>query len=210
MKRKNIQTLVIELDESTEESIDEGGDLNSSDIVCTYQEDSSFIIDTEQCEEQENSAFMSSEAGSTLNMSNICSHLTPEVKKTKKGPACFNCQGEHQLIECTEPRDNRRISRNRSSFRSNQGGPRIHEQLDSTKKSFVPGVISDSLREALGLRKNEMPEWIFRMRVKGFIDGYPPAYLKRAVEKSTLEFFATDQVAGVDDVKAWRRLTLIK
>lgn len=53
-------------------------------------------------------------------------------------------------------------------------------------------MISHSLREALGIRERDIPEWIFRMRKKGFIYGYPPAYLKRAVEKTTLTFVTED------------------
>lgn len=42
---------------------------------------------------------------------------------------------------------------------------------------FRTGEISDALREALGIGPNDIPEWIYRMRRKGFIDGYPPGYL---------------------------------
>lgn len=42
-----------------------------------------------------------------------------------------------------------------------------------------PGVISKELRDALGIGDNDIPEWIYRMRKLGFIDGYPPAYLKQ-------------------------------
>lgn len=46
---------------------------------------------------------------------------------------------------------------------------------------FRPGRISDSLREALGIGRYDIPEWIYRMRDKGFIDGYPPGYLAEVI-----------------------------
>ncbi|KAI1702701.1 PSP domain-containing protein [Ditylenchus destructor] len=69
--------------------------------------------------------------------------------------------------------------------------PRLHEQLEGGT-SFKPGVVSDSLREALGLGPRDIPEWIYRMRKKGFIEGYPPAYLKRAIQKNILNFVVSD------------------
>ncbi|KAI1691359.1 PSP domain-containing protein [Ditylenchus destructor] len=69
--------------------------------------------------------------------------------------------------------------------------PRLHEQLENGI-TFKPGVVSDSLREALGLGPRDIPEWIYRMRKKGIIEGYPPAYLKRATEKSVLNFVVSD------------------
>lgn len=40
----------------------------------------------------------------------------------------------------------------------------------------MPGQISDKLKDALGLRKNELPLHIYRMRLLG----YPPAWLEEA------------------------------
>jgi len=93
------------------------------------------------------------------------------------------------LSACTEKRDMRRIARNRNSFRGSYENnmTRFHEQ-DSSGDSR-PGVISRELRKALGIGPRDIPEWIFRMRKKGFVNGYPPAYLKRAVERHTIPFF---------------------
>ncbi|KAI1710596.1 PSP domain-containing protein [Ditylenchus destructor] len=146
-----------------------GGSRSSSPIECTFQQNDMFMIDTEACEEHENEAFVEINTEQDLDISNVCSHFTPEPekKKAKRGPQCFNCAGDHQMNECPEPRDNRRISQNRNNFRrSFQAGPRLHEQLENGT-SFKPGVVSDSLREALGLGPRDIPEWIYRMRKKG-------------------------------------------
>lgn len=44
------------------------------------------------------------------------------------------------------------------------------------ESSFKPGVVSDELRSALGLHRDKLPIWIYRMRVLG----YPPGWLKVA------------------------------
>lgn len=51
---------------------------------------------------------------------------------------------------------------------------------------LAPGKISDKLREALDLRKNELPPYIYQMRVLG----YPPGWLEEAkVVYSNLDLF---------------------
>ncbi|VDK22417.1 unnamed protein product, partial [Anisakis simplex] len=65
-----------------------------------------------------------------------------------------------------------------------------------TMNSAWPGHLSDELRKALSLGANDIPEWIYRMRRLGFIDGYPPAYLKQAIdsnENTLLEFYLDDE-----------------
>ncbi|VDN28676.1 unnamed protein product [Gongylonema pulchrum] len=47
---------------------------------------------------------------------------------------------------------------------------------------FRPGYVSDSLRDALGIGKHDIPEWIYRMRQKGFVEGYPPGYLDQVTQ----------------------------
>lgn len=40
----------------------------------------------------------------------------------------------------------------------------------------IPGMPSQKLREAMGLEDNQLPEYIYRMRVLG----YPPGWLEEA------------------------------
>ncbi|RWS10975.1 PSP domain containing protein-like protein, partial [Dinothrombium tinctorium] len=52
--------------------------------------------------------------------------------------------------------------------------------------NFKAGVISDELREALGLESDRCPIWIYRMRVFG----YPPGFLRKArISNSTISMF---------------------
>ena len=51
-----------------------------------------------------------------------------------------------------------------------------------------PGKVSDELRGALGLAKNELPIWIYRMRALG----YPPGWLNKAIV-DTSDIFDTDK-----------------
>lgn len=54
---------------------------------------------------------------------------------------------------------------------------------------LTPGKISNKLREALGLNKNQLPPYIYQMRVLG----YPPGWLEEAkFVYSNLELFDTD------------------
>lgn len=47
---------------------------------------------------------------------------------------------------------------------------------DQKYSHLTPGNISDGLREALGLRKNQLPPFIYHMRLLG----YPPGWLEEA------------------------------
>lgn len=97
-----------------------------------------------------------------------------------------------------------RIRRAKSAYRQQRGGgssggvTRIHQQENGGDNGgdnggrFRPAVLSNTLRGALDIDPHDIPEWVYRMRLRGFIDGYPPAYLKRAVERSILPFFVGD------------------
>lgn len=57
---------------------------------------------------------------------------------------------------------------------------------DQKYADFKPGKISINLKEALGLRNNELPPYIYRMRVLG----YPPGWVEEAFEsQSELSLF---------------------
>jgi hypothetical protein len=60
-----------------------------------------------------------------------------------------------------------------------EGSGRFHANA-TAEEEIKPGRISAKLRQALGIGERELPEWIYRMRNLGFIEGYPPAYRKRS------------------------------
>uniref|UniRef100_A0A146MBS3 Zinc finger CCHC domain-containing protein 8 n=1 Tax=Lygus hesperus TaxID=30085 RepID=A0A146MBS3_LYGHE len=101
---------------------------------------------------------------------------------------CFNCgTGIHNMSECPEKRDSSAVSRNRAAFmyqRQQQPGlsnsrefKRYHIEIEGVLRGeAAPGVISDELREAMGLKRNQLPPYIYKMRVMG----YPPGWLEEA------------------------------
>ena len=58
---------------------------------------------------------------------------------------------------------------------------RYHEDEPQKFGHLTPGLPSDKLREALGLRKDEAPKYIYLMRELG----YPPGWLKHAEIQSS-------------------------
>uniref|UniRef100_A0A0B6ZSI6 CCHC-type domain-containing protein n=2 Tax=Arion vulgaris TaxID=1028688 RepID=A0A0B6ZSI6_9EUPU len=113
----------------------------------------------------------------------------PSSKRQK--PACWNCGEEnHAVSECKQPRNAAKIASNRREFlalqQQNQGsfepkfiGPsRYHldPELASEFLKFKPGVISEALRQALGLTQDQLPQHIYKMR----LFGYPPGWLAGA------------------------------
>ncbi|KAE9420025.1 hypothetical protein Angca_005719, partial [Angiostrongylus cantonensis] len=109
---------------------------------------------------------------------------------------CFNCDGDHHFNECPEPKDMKRIRMRQNELRNKNNFSRYHDDAGSSEKKFHAGRISDELRNALGIGKHDIPEYIYRMRRMGFIDGYPPGHLKKAIEQdessSTLQFHMLD------------------
>uniref|UniRef100_A0A915PIE9 PSP proline-rich domain-containing protein n=1 Tax=Setaria digitata TaxID=48799 RepID=A0A915PIE9_9BILA len=145
-----------------------------------------------------------------------------EKKESLFKVSCFNCGGEHTLQQCDIPLNQRRIAVNRAAHFNNKRSAqeRYTTAVDTVltgKYDIRPGEISDALREALGIGPNDIPEWIYRMRRKGFIDGYPPGYLTEALdqssgEESLLEFHTDDKTLGTprsrEKDKKQRRFTV--
>ncbi|XP_063966158.1 zinc finger CCHC domain-containing protein 8-like [Lytechinus pictus] len=114
--------------------------------------------------------------------------------------SCFNCGNEkHSLRECPVPRDLVRISQNKKLFMDQMSsspantisGRRYHKEGETKEtedrfKTFKPGVLSDALRQALGLSSNQLPPYIYGMRRLG----YPPGhYMDAQVHKSDLKVY---------------------
>ena len=110
-----------------------------------------------------------------------------DVFKTKKTNSYFNCgEAGHSIRECTKPHNAKRIKNaKRECFKVE----RYHVDVEQRFAHLKPGCLSDKLREALGLRKGELPFFFYRMRVLG----YPPGWLEDAkVEHSGINLFNSD------------------
>lgn len=96
---------------------------------------------------------------------------------------CFNCDQNHNLRDCPEPRNMNKIRRARNDF--NRRELRYHDDEDQFS-SLVPGALSDDLKQALSISGNEIPLHVYKMR----LHGYPPAWLEEAkVQNSGLALF---------------------
>ncbi|CAH1251347.1 ZCCHC8 [Branchiostoma lanceolatum] len=111
-----------------------------------------------------------------------------KVGKKKDKPTCFNCAGDHQLRECTQPRDLAKISQNRKLFMEKfsssprtPSGNRYHVNLDPKFAKFKPGVVSQDLRKAMGVNSHQLPPYVYQMRKLG----YPPGWLAEAQEMTS-------------------------
>ncbi|KAH7678312.1 PSP family protein, partial [Aphelenchoides avenae] len=199
MKKQSEESLIL-IDEEGQVLEDDEDDCQVIEEESTHHD--LFVIETNHVNEDNNNALLldeNIEIHRVVMPSNGEDANAPKARKSGGGMQCFNCNGAHTLNDCPEPKDQRRISQNRAARynRNNQG--RFHEE---SNKSFRPGYISDELRDALGIRHNELPGWIYRMRRKGFIEGYPPAYLKRSVTE-LLNFIHADSEEGeVEDQSA--------
>lgn len=104
---------------------------------------------------------------------------------------CFNCLAlNHRVQDCPIKIDEERINMHRNNFtnqsinaqdRAQLNSNRYMIDVDSLNKDKVPGKISEQLREALGLRKNQLPSFIYRMRDLG----YPIGWLLEAQVKNS-------------------------
>ncbi|KAK8391745.1 hypothetical protein O3P69_017341 [Scylla paramamosain] len=99
-----------------------------------------------------------------------------KINEARPKQSCFNCSGDHNMAQCTLPLDHSKISANRKKRMSSRMSVRYHEDCENKYGQYQPGKISDNLRHALGLRPNQLPLYIYRMRVLG----YPPGWLKEA------------------------------
>ncbi|XP_066595481.1 zinc finger CCHC domain-containing protein 8 homolog [Prorops nasuta] len=109
---------------------------------------------------------------------------------------CFNCLGNHNMRDCPEPRNREAITKNRN--KNNSKMSRYHLEDEQKFGHLVPGQISSQLRKALGLKDNQLPKHIYRMRVLG----YPPGWLEEArLQHSGLSLFDSEgqEVGDPDD-----------
>ncbi|KAJ8952827.1 hypothetical protein NQ318_008148 [Aromia moschata] len=102
---------------------------------------------------------------------------------------CFNCDNNHAIKDCPLPKNFAKINAARQRFKAQKQTSRYHLEEDQKYGHLIPGIISNNLREALGLRKNQLPPFIYHMRTLG----YPPGWLEEAkFLHSNLEMFDTE------------------
>ncbi|KFM68460.1 Zinc finger CCHC domain-containing protein 8-like protein, partial [Stegodyphus mimosarum] len=110
--------------------------------------------------------------------------------KTKRFPkVCFNCSGDHNVGQCPHKIDQRKVNIARRQIKS-FCPPTVRYHVHGKKEAgFKPGSISDDLREALDLKQNQIPLYVYRMRLLG----YPPGWLaEAAVESSGITVYGSD------------------
>ncbi|CAF3153323.1 unnamed protein product [Rotaria sp. Silwood2] len=143
-------------------------------------------------------------------------------------PSCFNCGAlDHNVQGCPMKLDGDRIRRSRDQYQEqmaeacgyndlsqiNGGGSeptsRYHEDsyqsslndqiiIEERFRRFQPGCIGYELRQALGLRDNQLPMYIYNMRRCG----YPPGWLREArVKKSGLQVFHDNEEGEIIETK---------
>lgn len=131
-----------------------------------------------------------------------------EIKTNNK--ACFNCGAcDHNLNECKHPKNLERINEKRREFLKGQSfqrtipNVRYHEEAEEApSKRFQPGTVSENLRFALGLAKDEIPPYIYKMRMIG----YPPGYSLQAHLNSQLTMIESDdETFGNLDLKDMKK-----
>lgn len=96
-----------------------------------------------------------------------------EKKSPRKMRNCFNCNSsDHELKDCPHPinRSQVRIQRMRFQERFESNDLRFWDN----QHHFQPGVLSERLKNALGMKEGEEPPYYKAMQVHG----QPPAYIK--------------------------------
>lgn len=117
------------------------------------------------------------------------------IAMTSNTNKCFNCDQNHNLRDCPEPRNMGKIRRARNEF--NRRELRYHDDEDQYG-SLVPGAVSDDLKSALGLSGNEIPLHVYKMRLYG----YPPGWLEDAkVQNSGLALFTGKEQEDTNEEK---------
>ncbi|XP_055947060.1 zinc finger CCHC domain-containing protein 8-like [Argiope bruennichi] len=115
-----------------------------------------------------------------------CDKPEPEEKNIEERVqtmTCFNCLGDHHMKDCPEKINRSKIAANRKDILM-ENSSRYHEE--ERKNSIKPGTISSEVRKALGLKDNQLPPYIYKMRVIG----YPPGWMDDAkLETSGLSLY---------------------
>lgn len=130
----------------------------------------------------------------TVDDVNVEADACKRPAKMRASKRCFNCDGDHSIRDCTEPKNLLKIRQNRDQFTSNKP-ERYHVDAEQRFGQFIPGQISRTLRKALGLSRSELPTHVYRMRLLG----YPPGWLEVSkVTESGLQLIVDSEKAAAD------------
>ncbi|GIY68877.1 zinc finger CCHC domain-containing protein 8 [Caerostris extrusa] len=115
------------------------------------------------------------------------------VEEKVQTMTCFNCLGDHHIKDCPEKINRLKVAANRKDIIM-ENNVRYH--AEEKYNSFKPGVLSSDARQALGLKNDQLPPYIYKMR----IIGYPPGWMDDAVlETSGLSLYDEDGKAISDE-----------
>lgn len=163
------------------------------EIPVSDNNDSIFMIDTFPTERANETDVPKYDAGNEV-LNNESDEPVKKDEDDKPKGVCWNCAGNHSLRECTEPRDYVAINKARKEFQQSNKSERYHLEADQKFSQFMPGKISESLRQALGLRSRELPLYIYKMRLYG----YPPGWLEDAkIAHSGLTLFNAEVKSNI-------------
>jgi len=149
---------------------------SKTDACLSFQIDCEGVDSVEDCSSTETHIQYNSTEGQVMGEEKPPS---PSPTPAKGGSSCFNCGGSHNLADCKEEKDYRRIGKNRREFMNKSGGmnsSRYHVDDPQKFGHLAPGLPSKRLSEALGLRRDHLPPYIYKLREMG----YPPGWLKHA------------------------------
>ncbi|XP_028179288.1 zinc finger CCHC domain-containing protein 8 homolog [Ostrinia furnacalis] len=179
----------IELDIWPEDLNDDGDSI--TDLEKPEPENNLFFIDTEACSiPDEIPAYIEA---STVISNPVLKEPTPPPTPGRRPVVCFNCDGAHQLRECKLPRNYAKINDKRRNMTTRVG--RYHVEDEQKYGHLTPGRISGKLRDALGLKRHELPLYIYQMRYLG----YPPGWLEEArISHSGITMFDSTGAAILD------------
>ncbi|KOB74105.1 Zinc finger CCHC domain-containing protein 8 [Operophtera brumata] len=170
-KIKEFMLSLIKLHENEDLDLDNDTDLEldiwpeelvQADLVETENDDNGFFfVDTAPCDQREFIPAYNSLKDESLISNAIEQPVASPLPR--RGPTCFNCDGDHALRECKHPKNYTRINEMRAK-RMNKRTERYHMEDEQRFGHMVPGRISGRLRDALGLKRAELPMHIYRMR----------------------------------------------
>lgn len=153
--------------------------INIYEISTNENDENQFMVDTlptECTNESEIPNYNSVEIGVLDNVVRDEKDADADDDAKQKGGGfgnCWNCGGDHTIKDCKEKRDPVAINARKQMFaQKTKGYERYHLDAEQKYSHLVPGRISSSLREALGLRSRELPLYIYKMRLYGYPEGW--------------------------------------
>lgn len=188
---KCIRDALFLLKKPTDIIVDKSENCVKINEISADNDDSMFMVDTLPMENANKAEIpdYNSSALDVLNEEEADSNeIEGENNKPKMGN-CWNCGGDHNMRDCKEKRDPNAIIRAKQSFIQKTRTERYHLDNDQKYSHLLPGQITNSLREALGLRPRELPMYVYKMR----LFGYPVGWLEEAkINHSGLSFIHSE------------------